>query len=172
MDADLTGEKRPFGPGNTAVLGIRCPSVRLFSVVRHTIQLRVRYADTDAAGIVHYAHYLAYLEVARAEALRGLGVAPETIAAFSLAATVVEAKLQYRAPARFDDLLDVGAGVTGVSDTRFHWAYEIRRNGDGQLVLSAETEHCWSDGERSLRSCAIPAWAREALQQLDDSRAT
>jgi len=134
--------------------------------------VRVRYAETDAAGIVHYAHYLAYLEVARAEALRALGVAPDAVAAFSLAATVLEAKLHYRAPARFDDLLEVGAGVTDVSDTRFHWAYEIRRNSDRQLVLTAETEHCWSDGGASLRPSSVPPWVRDALQQLGDSRAT
>jgi acyl-CoA thioester hydrolase len=133
--------------------------------------VRVRYADTDAAGIVHYARYLAYLEVARAEALRALGVAPEAVAAFSVAARVLEAKLHYRAPARFDDLLDVGARVTKVSDTRFHWAYEIRRNSDQQMVLTAETEHCWSDGGPSPRASSIPPWVRDALRVLGDSPA-
>jgi acyl-CoA thioester hydrolase len=136
--------------------------------VRHTIQVRVRYADTDAAGIVHYAQFLAYLEAARADALRALGLVRESIVAFSLGTMVLDATLRYRSSARFDDLLDVAAWVTEVSATRFRWVYEIHRNSDRTLVLTAETEQCWSDGVGCSREASLPPWLDEALQRLGD----
>jgi acyl-CoA thioester hydrolase len=80
---------------------------------------------------------------------------------------VLDAKLRYRAPARFDDLLDIAAWVTKVSDAKFHWVYEIRRNGDQGLVLDAETAHWWSDGEGSPRRSRIPSWVTDVLQLLE-----
>jgi acyl-CoA thioester hydrolase len=152
---------------DAGTLATAASSFDYLGAVRQTFQLRVRYADTDAAGIVHYARYLGYLEVARAEALRSAGLTRKSVASFLLAAPVLNAKLQYRAPARFDDLLDVAAWVTKVLDEEFHWVYEIRKNADQGLVLVGETVHWWSDGEGSPRRSNVPSWVRDVLQRLE-----
>ena len=131
----------------------------------------MRYADTDAAGIVHYAKYLAYLEAARAEALRSVGLDRASVAAFLMNSPVQEARLQYRSPARFDELLDVTAWVTDVSETQCRWQYEVLRNADGNVVLTAETDHRWSDSPREPRSSSTQAEVSRALAQLEDTRA-
>jgi acyl-CoA thioester hydrolase len=64
--------------------------------------VRVRYADTDASGAAHHAAYLVYFEVARVEALRGLGVPVGEFAARGVAMPVVEAGLKYLRPALLD----------------------------------------------------------------------
>ena len=138
--------------------------------LRQTTQVRVRYADTDAAGIVHYAKYLANLEAARAEALRAVGLDRESVAAFLLKAPVQEARLQYRSPARFDELLDVTAWVINVSDALCRWQYEVLRHADGDVVLTAETDHRWSDSPRAVQGPSTQLEISRALAQLIDVR--
>jgi acyl-CoA thioester hydrolase len=74
----------------------------------HRIRIRVYYKDTDAAGIVYHAAYLEFAERARTEMLRCLGLDHTTLRArFGLAFTVRRCAIDYRAPARLDDLLEI-----------------------------------------------------------------
>jgi acyl-CoA thioester hydrolase len=75
---------------------------------RHRIAIRVYYEDTDAAGIVYHAAYLAFAERARTEMLRRLGLDHRTLRArFGVVFTVRRCLVEYRAPARLDDMLEV-----------------------------------------------------------------
>ncbi len=76
---------------------------------RFTTRLRVRYAETDAAGVVYYGNYLTYFEVVRVELLRALGYPITAIEERGVLLPVVEARLEYLRPARLDDLLEVSA---------------------------------------------------------------
>jgi acyl-CoA thioester hydrolase len=74
----------------------------------HRIRIRVYYEDTDAAGIVYHAAYLEFAERARTEMLRCLGLDHGTLRArFGLMFTVRRCVVDYRAPARLDDLLEI-----------------------------------------------------------------
>ena len=74
----------------------------------HRIRVRVYYEDTDAAGIVYHAAYLEFAERARTEMLRGLGLDHTSLRGrFGLVFTVRRCAIDYRAPARLDDLLEV-----------------------------------------------------------------
>jgi acyl-CoA thioester hydrolase len=74
----------------------------------HRIRIRVYYEDTDAAGIVYHAAYLELSERARTEMLRCLGLDHGTLRArFGLMFTVRRCVVDYRAPARLDDLLEI-----------------------------------------------------------------
>jgi acyl-CoA thioester hydrolase len=74
----------------------------------HRSRIRVYYEDTDAAGIVYHAAYLEFAERARTEMLRCLGLDHTTLRArFGLAFTVRRCAIDYRAPARLDDLLEI-----------------------------------------------------------------
>ena len=81
----------------------------------YTWALRVYYEDTDLAGIVYYANYLRYMERARSEWLRALGCEQDELLAQANAVfVVVRASLEYKAPARFNDVLAVNVDVTSL----------------------------------------------------------
>jgi acyl-CoA thioester hydrolase len=71
------------------------------------VRIRVRFGETDLMGIVHHASYVHYMEVARIEWLRRRGVAYAEWASQGVHLPVVDLSVQYRAPARFDDEIDV-----------------------------------------------------------------
>jgi acyl-CoA thioester hydrolase len=74
----------------------------------HRLRIRVYYEDTDAAGIVYHAAYLEFAERARTEMLRCLGLEHASLRArFGLTFAVRRCAIDYRAPARLDDLLEV-----------------------------------------------------------------
>ena len=70
-------------------------------------RIRVRFAETDAMGIVHHSRYLPYLEEARVEYLRHIGHPYNEIRAEGVDMAVLEAGVQYRQPLKFDDVVDV-----------------------------------------------------------------
>jgi acyl-CoA thioester hydrolase len=103
----------------------------------HRFWLRVYYEDTDAAGIVYYANYLRFAERARTEMLRCLGVGQRTLKDdHNLAFAVRAANVEYLAPARLDDLLELQQTCTAFSRVQL----TIR-----QRVLDAETQRALAD---------------------------
>jgi acyl-CoA thioester hydrolase len=96
----------------------------------HRFAVRVYYEDTDLAGIVYYANYLRFIERARTEWARGLGVdqvALKAGAGIVLAVRRVEA--DYLAPARFDDVLEVRTGLQSVTGARIVLGQSVWRGG-------------------------------------------
>ena len=70
-------------------------------------RIRVRYAETDQMGVVYYANYLVWFEVARADLLRSLGWSYREMEAAGIALPVIEAHCQYLRPARYDEEIEV-----------------------------------------------------------------
>ncbi len=118
----------------------------------------MRYAETDAAGVVYYGVYLTYFEVARVELLRALGPPIADIGARGVLMPVVEARLKYLRPARLDDLLDVTLWVDTVGPASFAFQYEVAR--DDLLLITGFTRLAVCDGE-SGRAIPMPHWLRE-----------
>jgi len=117
--------------------------------------VRVRYADTDAAGVCYYANYLAFFEVARVELLRQLGVPIREAEARGCVFPCVEASVRYRRPALLDDLLTVALWVTDVRPASFAFTYRVTR-GDA-LIADGATRHAVVD-RRSLEPRRLPDW--------------
>ena len=85
----------------------------------HRFELRVYYEDTDLAGIVYYANYLKFIERARSEWVRALGIDQTRLKAEEgLVFAVRRVEADYLSPARFDDLLDVETSLARVSPAR------------------------------------------------------
>lgn len=98
------------------------------------LPVRVYYEDTDAGGVVYYANYLKYLERARTEWLRAAGRDPSTLERdLGLVFAVRSVEIEYIAPARLDDWLDVEAQVVQVGRASV---------GFDQLVRRCDTELC------------------------------
>lgn len=96
----------------------------LSTTIRETA-LRVRYAETDAAGIAHHGAYVAWLECGRVEWLRDQGVSYAALEREGFHLPVVAIDLRYVAPARFDDRLVVRTGVADARSREVRFVYEI-----------------------------------------------
>lgn len=87
--------------------------------------VRVRYAETDAAGIAHHSAFIPWLELGRVEWLRAQGIAYAALEREGYHLPVIALNLRYVAPARFDDLLIVRAGVAEARSRELLFVYEI-----------------------------------------------
>lgn len=120
--------------------------------------VRVYYEDTDAGGIVYYANYLKYMERARTEWLRSLGVDQSRLMAEDrLMFVVVSAEARYVKPARFDEALNVSCRVLSTTRTSLIFEQEIRRGDrDGELLVSGTIRAACVSAD-SLKPRPIPA---------------
>jgi acyl-CoA thioester hydrolase len=127
-------------------------------------QLRVRYAETDAEGVVYYANHFVYMEVGRVNYLRALGFDPNEWNDSDWGIVVSEASCRYRSPARFDDVLVVRTWVEDVRRSSFAFAYEIIHAGEGRLIAEGRTVQVTVDLE-SMRPIRLPPNMRELLSE-------
>jgi len=130
---------------------------------RFTTRVRVRYAETDAAGVVYYGNYLMYFEVVRVELLRALGHPITEIEAQGILLPVVEARLKYLRPARLDDLLEVSLWVDSVGPASFAFGYEVTR--DGLLLVDGWTRLAVCERE-SGRVMPMPGLLRDLVERI------
>ena len=117
----------------------------------------MRFAETDAMGIVHHSRYLPYLEETRVAYLRHLGHPSTENQAAGIDFAVLEAYVQYRSPLRFDEEVDVDLVVGGVTRATFQIGY-LLTVGDGARA-TAVTVHGAVD--RQGRAARMPTWLRE-----------
>ena len=107
-------------------------------VVSNT-SLRVRYAETDAMGIVHHAVYPVWMELGRSDLLRQLGQSYAQWEAQGIFMAVGELKVRYRAPARYDELVHIRTWVREAGRRKVVFGYEVSR--DGVRLVEGETVH-------------------------------
>ncbi len=108
----------------------------------HRLMARVYYADTDFSGVVYHARYLEFLERGRSDFLRLAGVHHTELAdglhGEKLVWVVRRMEIDFRAPARIDDVLTIDTRTTSVSGARIFMAQQIRRGDD--LLIEAKIE--------------------------------
>jgi acyl-CoA thioester hydrolase len=123
--------------------------------------LRVRYAETDRMGVVYYANYLVWFEVARTDLLRSLGWTYREMEDSGVLLPVIEAQCEYRRPARYDDEVEIHTTGALVSPVRLTFQYRIHLKGQGEVAASGRTAHAATrpDG----RPCRLPARIREVF---------
>jgi len=127
---------------------------------RSLSRIRVRYAETDQMGVVYYANYLVWMEVARVDHCRMLGFEYRSMEEDSGAfLAVTEAHCRYRSSARFNDEVEVEAWVSEVRSRTLRFEYEIRRAADGELLATGETLHTVTN--REGRMIRLPEKYRE-----------
>ena len=140
--------------------GPRPPQAGALGKGQHRFPIRVYYEDTDAAGIVYHANYLKYAERARTEMMRGLGLSHSELAErLGLVFTVSRCEIDYRAPARLDDELEVATRVLEVSGARLLAEQTILRN-EHTLARLVLTLACVT---RAGRPARLPNDLRHAL---------
>jgi acyl-CoA thioester hydrolase len=127
----------------------------------HRFPVRVYYEDTDLAGIVYYANYLKFIERARTEWVRSLGIDQGRLKADAgIVFAVRRVEADYLAPARFDDMLEVVTECLETSAARVVLAQRVLRDGvclvDAKVTIVALSE--------SGRPQRMPAALRAALE--------
>ena len=128
----------------------------------HAFDVRVYYEDTDLAGIVYYANYLKFIERARSEWVRGLGMDQAALKAQSgLVFAVRRVVADYIQPAVYDDILQVRTCLLEQSGARLRLSQQVWR-GDVQLFDAEVTLVCISQSGRPAR---LPLGLRAKLSQ-------
>ena len=120
----------------------------------YRLQLRVYMEDTDAGGIFYYVNYLKFMERARSEWLRQLGLNQQTLLDEGTQLVVYRLACHYAKPACLDDALEISAHVTDVGRCRMTFEQQVWR--DKELLCSATVEIACLSAER-LRPKAWPA---------------
>ena len=128
--------------------------------VRRT-RVRVRYAETDTMGVVYYANYLVWFEVARAEWLRQAGWSYRDMEHEGTALPVIEAHCEYRQPARYDDEMEIAARGTLLTPVRVRFDYDVVRVADNTVAAVGHTVHAAVDA--GGRPCRLPARVKDML---------
>jgi acyl-CoA thioester hydrolase len=120
--------------------------------------LRVYYEDTDAQGVVYYANYFRFMERARTEWLRALGVDQVALMDQERRIFVVtETKAEFIVPARFNDEIVVTARLAGLTRATFDIEQNIYRDSlDGTLLLKGSVRAAYLDAD-TLRPKRVPA---------------
>ena len=145
--------------------------------------IRVRYQETDAAGVVYYANYLVYFEVARVESLRAVGMPITEVERRGVILPAVSASCTYRSPAHVDDLLEVAMWTDHVGRASFGFAYEVRRlaagsddvraqagaGAPGELIATGGTRHAVVSRE-TMRPVRIEGWIAELVARAQEWR--
>ena len=105
-------------------------------------RLRVRYAETDQMGIVYYANYLVWMEVARVEWCRARGFHYRDMEREDgVMLVVAEAQCRYLAPALFDDEIIIETQVAEAGARLIRFEYQMRNAATGQVLATGTTKH-------------------------------
>lgn len=129
----------------------------------HTSVVRVRYAETDQAGMAHHSAFLPWFEVGRVELLRALGKPYQEFEAEGLHFPVREAFCRYWVPARFDDELLITTTIEKVGGASTRFGYRITRATDATLIVEGHTLHACVDNQGKIKR--LPPDVKQFLRQ-------
>jgi acyl-CoA thioester hydrolase len=124
-------------------------------------ELRVRYGECDPQGIVFNANYLLYFDVAFTELWREALGAWTDMVERGVDAVVAEANIRFRAPARYDDVLQLQAGISDLGATSITTEIDVVRDGDP--LVKGRLEHVFVDTTNWKRT-EMPDWIRSGLE--------
>lgn len=103
----------------------------------HEFKVRVRYSETDQMGVVYHGNYAQYFEMGRVEWLRNMGVSYKWMEENGVMLPVVSLSINYKKPARYDDLLTVKTIFTSQSRVKIEFNYEIFNEKEELLTIAS-----------------------------------
>lgn len=125
----------------------------------HTFPIRVYYEDTDMGGVVYYANYLRYIERARSDWVRQLGIDQNAMRDEGVVWVVRRLSAEYLAAAKFEDELIVETNMTAVTTARLVMDQVVRR-GETVLFTASVTAACINKAGKPVR---LPAEIRALM---------
>jgi acyl-CoA thioester hydrolase len=128
-------------------------------------RLRVRWAETDMQGIAFNGHYLTYFDVAITEYWRAIGMPyPAAFAGTGVDLFAVKSTVEYLAPARYDDMIEVGCRAARLGRSSIGFALLIWR--DGEAITKGEVVYACADPV-ARRAIPIPLPLRNAIEAFE-----
>ena len=131
--------------------------------ISSTVDIEVRYAETDQMGVVHHANYVIWFEQARTELCKASGYHYADIERLGYLLIVTKVEIRYGQPCHYGDTVQVRCWLDRMGSRGLRFAYEVLR--DDQRLTSGATEHLWMDKD-SGRPCRIPQPLRAPFEQL------
>jgi acyl-CoA thioester hydrolase len=130
-------------------------------------ELKVRFSETDAQGVVHNAVHLVWFEIARIAYLAQFPGGYKGLVEAGVDATTVEALVRYRDVCRFDDALRIHVRAVDVRGARFRFDYAIERLSEptGTIADGYTTHACVN--ATTLRPTRMPAWLAEGIARVE-----
>lgn len=125
------------------------------------MEIRIYYEDTDAAGVVYHSNYLGFMERARTEFFRNHNLSVAELDAAGTIFPVVRVELEFKAPARLDDLLQVITTPVKVGGSSFTLLQQVFRKSDQQLLVLAQVVLACVSSE--LKAKRVPKEIRNVL---------
>ena len=125
------------------------------------IEVRVRYAETDQMGVVYHGNYAQYFEMGRVEWLRNLGLTYKEMESRGIMLPVVSLLLNFKKPARYDDLLTVKTIFKKQESVKIEFDYEIY-NEQEELLTTGNSILVFVD-MKTGRPVAPPEYVTEKL---------
>ena len=110
----------------------------------------VRYAETDAMGVVHHATYLVYFEEGRSQYMRDIGSDYAKIEASGYQLPVTEVNVRYAGSLRYGELVKVRTWVDENRSRQLRFAYEVMGVENEQVLVTGFTRHVWTDAEGNV----------------------
>jgi acyl-CoA thioester hydrolase len=127
-----------------------------------TVQIRVRYAETDQMNVVYYGNYAQYFEVGRVESIRQLGLVYKDIEASGVVMPVVEMHVRYLRPATYDDLLTVKTTIRELPENYRVEFFQDVYNEQGKLLAAGRVVLYFLEAQ-TKRKTNIPAALKDKL---------
>ena len=106
-----------------------------------SVDIRVRYKETDQMGVVYHANYFTWFEIARIELLDQMGCPYLDFEKKGYLLPVLTCSASFQSPAFFDDRLQVKVDITKIPLVRIQASYEVRRG--SELLVTGQTEHAF-----------------------------
>jgi len=126
---------------------------------KHQIQVRVRYSETDQMGVVYHGNYAPYFEMGRVEWLRNKGISYRSMEESGVMLPVVSLTMNYKKPARYDDLLTITTILKSQTSVKIEFDYEIH-NEHNELLTTGNSTLVFVD-MKTGRPTAPPEYLRE-----------
>jgi acyl-CoA thioester hydrolase len=102
----------------------------------HKVEVRVRYGETDQMGVVYHGSYVPYIEIGRVEWLRNKGVSYKDMEQNGIALPIVSMHLNYKKPARYDDVLTISTKLKNHSGVKIEFDCEIHNENEELLTIA------------------------------------
>jgi acyl-CoA thioester hydrolase len=128
----------------------------------HSVEFRVRYAETDQMQVVYHSNYLIWCEIGRTEFIRALGTPYAELERQNVTLAVVEASLRFHAAARYDNLIRVTTTISDVRSRTLTFDYVITNAETGERFVTASTK--LASLTRDSRLTKMPESLLEVLQ--------
>ena len=136
------------------------------SVFKFHHDIRVRFADTDLQGIVFNANYLTYYDVAWTEYFRAAGYEWKDLLALGVDTVLARTSMEFRSPARFDEILEVHTRIAKIGTTSLTFEFEIYPQGDDRLIGSAVSLYVCVD-PKTLKSTPVPEILQKRIEEFE-----